>query len=348
MPELNLAKVVIFATGGTIAGKAITNSQQGEYVAAQITINHLLANVEGLPTTRLEYEQLAQIDSKDMEFSVWLKLAQRCQAALDRPDIGAIVITHGTDTIEETAYFLQLVLAPKKPIVFTCAMRAATALAPDGPQNIRDAVTLALTPNAKGVLVVCAGVVHSAYDVQKAHTYQLNAFDSGDAGALGYVEGSEFRQVRAWPCEDLPYLLLSNPKVGKNSFTPQALLHALATTKNRPRVEIVTSHAGATGAVVEALLATSTAFDSPLAGLVVAGTGNGTVHWQLEEALLKAQQAGVAVVRSSRCSRGFIKPGSHDLFATAHSLSPVKARIALKLSLLLSPVSTQPSAFIND
>jgi L-asparaginase len=146
-------------------------------------------------------EQVAQVDSKDMDEKVWCRMAQRTANALAQPDVHAVVITHGTDTIEETAFFLQSVLPSDKPVVLTCAMRPSTALNPDGPQNLRDALSVAMDPNAKGVLVVCAGLVHAADHVQKIHPYRLDAFSSGDAGPVGSVENVRVRwTVLPLPC----------------------------------------------------------------------------------------------------------------------------------------------------
>ena len=143
---------------------------------------------------------MAQVDSKDMSFEIWRQLALRCDHWLAQEDVGGVVITHGTDTLEETAYFLHAVLAPrKKPVVLTCAMRPATAFMPDGPQNLLDAIAVASAPGARGVVAVCAGVIHSALDVAKRHTYRLDAFSSGDAGPVGYVEEGQLRLLRDWP-----------------------------------------------------------------------------------------------------------------------------------------------------
>jgi L-asparaginase len=265
-------------------------------------------------------EQVAQVDSKDMSFAIWQKLALRCAHWLAQPDVAGLVITHGTDTLEETAFFLHSVLAPSKPVVLTCAMRPATALAPDGPQNVRDAIVVAATPGASGVVVVCAGTLHNALDVQKVHTYRLDAFDSGDAGPLGYVEEGSVRIVRCWP-----------------SAMPDAqhVFDRVAVISEWPRVEILLSHAEARGSIVDALLREREAGAAePLQGLVLAATGNGTLHHALEAAALRAQAAGVAVVRATRCSQGRILPRQSELLRDAGALTPVKARVELMLELL--------------
>jgi L-asparaginase len=265
---------------------------------------------------------VAQLDSKDMGFDVWLQLAQRCAFWLSETDVAGVVITHGTDTIEETAYFLQAVLAPGKPVVLTCAMRPASSLSPDGPQNVRDAIAVAATPGAQGVTVVCAGTVHGALDVQKVHTYRPDAFSSGDAGPVGYVEEGCVRRLRDWP---------SLPATGLSKILAMKAVDAF----HWPRVEIVTSHAGASGAIVDLLLQERAAgVAEPIRGLVLAATGNGTVHRALEAAALRAQDAGVAVLRATRCANGRILPKADDRLRDAGALTPVKARIALLLELL--------------
>ncbi len=193
-------KAVVLGTGGTIAGRASSGSDNVGYRAGEVSVADLLGAVPGM-SDRLQgcdlvSEQIAQIDSKDMEWSVWLALQQACVKHLSDQSVAAIVITHGTDTLEETAYFLHLCLSEVdryKPVVLTCAMRPATALTPDGPQNILDAVTVALDSRSSGVLAVCAGAVHAAQHVQKGHTYKVDAFDSGDAGPLAWVEEGQVR-----------------------------------------------------------------------------------------------------------------------------------------------------------
>ena len=315
-------RVLVLGTGGTIAGRAASSDDNIGYVAGQVGVAELLAGIEAPPGVMLEAEQIAQVDSKDMEFSIWCALARRCAQALADPALVGVVVTHGTDTLEETAFFLHSVLGASKPIVLTCAMRPASALSPDGPQNVRDAIAVAAAPGARGVSVVCAGVVHAAQDVQKVHTYRLDAFDSGDAGPLGFVEEGEVRLVRQWP----------EGGGGQTAFCdgPDNL--------DPPRVEIVLSHAGARGTLIDFLVAqrVQSAPDA-VRGLVLAATGNGTLHREIEQAAARAQAAGVRVVRATRCSQGRIlaKPG--DPIPHAGALSPVKARIRLQLDLLGAP-----------
>ena len=332
-------KIAILGTGGTIAGTSCLAGNNIGYRAAQIGVTHLLAAIPALAdSARFLVEQVAQIDSKDMTFAVWVRLAQRVRHFLDRDDVCGVVITHGTDTLEETAYFLHAVLDPVKPVVLTCAMRPATALLPDGPQNLIDALAVAGHDGARGVVAVCAGAVHSALDVQKVHTYRLDAFSSGDAGPLGYVEEGALRVLRNWPgSKSRPNWLfnLSETRLGAADLT--AKLKEVLSCNNWPKVEIVMSYAGASGAVVDALCLAG------LDGLVVAATGNGTLHHDLEAALRKAKAQGVWVIRATRCPNGRVLPKPDDAFADSQGLSPVKARVELMLSLAELCVTQQGS-----
>jgi L-asparaginase len=303
--------VVILGTGGTIAGKAAQASDNVGYTAAQLSVAQLIEAVPALAGRPIEARQVAQLDSKDMDFATWQLLARAVDAQLQRAEVAGVVITHGTDTLEETAYFLQRVLAPVKPVVLTAAMRPSTALLVDGPQNLLDAVSVATDPEASGVLVSFGGSVHSAEQVRKVHSYRVDAFASSDGARLGVVEEGRVRwlQRAASPLEALGLARIAR--------APEAW----------PRVQIVMNHVGADGAVVQALLAQG------VDGLVVAGTGNGTLSKALEAALREAVAKGVRVQRSTRCDAGPVMdlPGA---LPSAGALSPVKARVELVLALL--------------
>lgn len=312
-------KIVVLGTGGTIAGQAASASDNLGYTAGTLSINSLLAMVplELSFDHQIEAEQLVQLDSKDMSFSVLRILALRVSALLSQSDVVGIVITHGTDTLEETAFFLDQVCDPRKPVVLTCAMRPSTSFAPDGPQNLLDALAVAGCADASGVLVVCAGRIHSAVHVQKNHTYRLDAFSSGEAGCTGFVEEGRVR-------------FLQNPLLA-------LVEHACTATKkiadnflelDWPRVELVINAVGVDGRMVDAVVAHG------VDGIVVAGTGNGTIHHQLEAALLRAQSQGVEVVVATRCMEGRVLHVASRPFADSAGLSPVKARIAMILRLL--------------
>ncbi|MBL8475789.1 MAG: asparaginase [Methyloversatilis sp.] len=304
-----MKRIVILGTGGTIAGQARSAADNTGYVAGTIGVADLIAAVPPLAAFPIDAEQVAQIDSKDMTFAVWRALAQRLAHHLAREEVAGIVVTHGTDTLEETAYFLHRVLAPTRPVVLTAAMRPAGALAADGPQNLLDAVRLASSQEARGVLVCMAGTIHAGCEVRKAHPYRVNAFDSGDAGPLAYIEEGALRRLRDWP-------------------HGEALGLAHVPHDDWPRVDIVLNHAGADGALVDALCALGAR------GIVAAGTGNGTLGAPLEAALLRAQAGGVAVLRTSRTARGRVIDTPGAVLPGAGVLTPVQARIELMLRLM--------------
>jgi L-asparaginase len=293
------------------------------YVSGEVGVDELLHAVPPLRGLALEHEQVAQVDSKDMGLAVWKRLAERVAHHLAREDVQGVVITHGTDTLEETAWFLQQVLAPEKPVVLTCAMRPASALVPDGPQNLLDAVLVAGCDGLTGVVAVAAGWVHSAEHVQKVHSYRLDSFDSGDAGPMGCVEEGAVRWFH-------PLLLKAGDpglirERSASVFSAEAL----------PRVALLTAHADADGSLVRGLLALNGIEQEPQTqGIVVACTGNGTLHADLAAALQLAQASGIQVVRSTRCVRGRVIPHAGDVFETSGGLSPVKSRLALSLALL--------------
>lgn len=304
--------LVVLATGGTIAGLSADPGQAVGYQAAQLGVAQLLDGVSGPAGFTVLQEQVAQLDSKDMDFGTWERLAARCAKWLAQPEVAGLVVTHGTDTLEETAVWLQLVLAPVKPVVLACAMRPADALSADGPVNLRDALVVAASGES-GVVAVCAGAVHAALEVRKVHPYRLDAFSSGDAGPLAYVEEARLRRLRAWP--------QVAGSTGPVQPPPAPVLRW-------PWVEIVSSHAGADGAVVDLLVRAG------VRGLVVMATGNGSLHHAVEAALQRACVAGVRVVRASRCTEGALVQVPGETLPGAGGLTPAKARVALLLDLL--------------
>jgi L-asparaginase len=290
-------KIVVLATGGTIAGIARDASKPQNYTAGQVGVADLLQGIAA-DGVELLTEQVAQIDSKDMSFVVWQRLLGRLVHWLGQDDVLGVVITHGTDTLEETAYFLQKVLQPTKPVVMTCAMLPANAPDSDGPGNLKDALAWVQQPNASGVSVVCAGHVHAGNTVQKSHGHQRNPFTS----QIGVTHPQALRV----------------PTVAQ----------VLACT-HWPRVEWVLNYAGADGRLVRVLMA----HDAP-EGWVVAGTGNGTLHHDLEAALLDAQKQGAQVLRASRCAQGGVQSRDADALPHAGGLTAVQARVALLLHLV--------------
>ncbi|MGY8525237.1 asparaginase [Paracidovorax citrulli] len=317
-----LPRVIVLATGGTIAGSAPSAASSARYQAATVPVAALLQAVPVLgAVARLEAEQVAQVDSKDMSFALWKRLLARIEHWAAQPDVAGIVVTHGTDTLEETAMVLHLTLRAEVPVVLTAAMRPSTALSADGPANLLDAVRVAADPQArgKGVLVVLNQEIHAARDAVKAHTSSVGAFASPSSGPLGFVQDATVRLLRA----PLPVPL---------SGTPQPW----PMPASWPVVEIVASYAEPSRLLVDALVA------GGAQGIVVAAAGNGSVHDTLVAALVDAAEAGVAVVRSSRTGAGhvavppYINP-SATAFPTAGDLNPWKARVALGLLLGAEP-----------
>ncbi|MCX7265191.1 MAG: asparaginase [Limnohabitans sp.] len=321
-------KIVVLGTGGTIAGESAHASERLVYTSAQRSIDQLLACLPNSPAAlqahELVSEQVAQLDSKDMDFATWMALAQRCHFWLQQSEVKAVVITHGTDTLEETAYFLSRVLPGNKPVVMTCAMLPANAVGADGPQNLQDALTLALSPDprAQGVLLVCAGQIHTALHVQKIHPTRLDAFGSLGRGPLGLVgEG-----VVQW--------LAQTPQPANNGHAESSVKAQSGVVSRMlnwppaqtwPWVEIISNHVGANGAVVKAMV------QAGAYGVVVAGTGNGSLSQALSQALEEAQSAGLQVCLATRCATGSVMPLPGAKFADSKGLSPVKARVSMLL-----------------
>lgn len=302
--------VLILGTGGTIAGTASDPGRSWAYRAAQLSVEQLVGAVPELAAFPLATQQVAQIDSKDMGWVTWQALGQALEGAMADESVSAIVITHGTDTLEETACLLHALHDGRKPIVLTAAMRPATALDADGPGNLALAVKVAQAAAQRGeggVAAALAGRVWSARDVRKAHSHAIDAFDGGGAEPLAELTPWPQPEARGWH-----WLQRLNP----------------------PRVEIVTSHADADGWLVDAALAHAQAPGAKLDGLIVACTGHGTLHEKLEAALLRARDAGVAVWRSSRVARGGVQPRDGDTWPAAGNWTPAQARVLLSLDLL--------------
>ena len=310
-----LPHVLVLGTGGTIAGVApAANTATGAgYTAGVLGVDQLLASAPGVQQhARLEFAQLCNIDSKDAGPGLWLDLARAVRAWRERAGTAGCVITHGSDTLEESAYALDCLLEPGSPVVLTAAMLPSAALSADGPRNLFDAVRVAGDPAAagRGVLCVAHGRVHAACDVSKQHPARIDAFGSGERGPLGFIGASGTRFTR------------EQPQAARRPFASRPLP---ARDAPWPRVELVCSHAGADGEMVRALLAASSAgtLRPRLHGLVVLGTGSGTVHEQLQAALDQAAEAGVRVQVVPR--NGPCEGGEFD------GLNAVKVRIRLLL-----------------
>jgi L-asparaginase len=295
-------RVLILGTGGTIAGVADSPGRSTGYRAAALSVDQLVDAVPALADYDLETRQVAQVDSKNMSFTIWTALHHAVVGGLKDGQLDGIVITHGTDTLEETAYFLARTMLAAKPVVLTAAMRPATALSADGPQNLLDAVRVASDPGAAGVRVCVHGQVFPGHAVRKRHPYALNAFASSRE-AVATLEGDGYT-------------------------TPAGLPEPLCFEPELPWdwVEIVFSDAGQDGRSVDALVAAG------VRGLVIAATGNGTLADPLLEAVRRAQRAGVEIVVVSRCAEGHIV-GQPEHGLPCLGVTAVQARVELLLLL---------------
>jgi L-asparaginase len=313
-----LPKVVVLATGGTIAGAAASDVTAG-YTSGQVGVEQLLAAVpQAAKLATLRGEQVSNIGSQDMDDATWLKLATRVNQLAGQADVDGIVITHGTDTLEETSYFLNLVVKSRKPVVLTAAMRPSTALSADGPLNFYNAVGVAADPDAagRGVLVVINDQVHGAAALTKTNTTAVQTFASPLRGLIGTV---------AYGSAEL-YGSPAGRHTTQSEFSVEGV-EAL------PRVDVVYGHAGMDGTLIDAAAAAGAK------GIVVAGVGNGNMTKAALGALSAQAKQGVVCVRSSRVGSGRVARNvevDDDATGTvaAEELNPAKARVLLKLALL--------------
>jgi L-asparaginase len=254
-----------------------------------------------------------------------------------------VVITHGTDTIEETAFLLDVMGPWPKPVVLTCAMQPADSPTADGPGNLRDALLLAKHPEFQGVAVVCAGQAHHPQHLQKIRTDQDDAFSSGLSRPVAHIQNGQWQldAVSASKAgQRTPHTASAQPgqatTKGLQAPAPWRIpeLQTLLNTSDWPRVEWISNHADADGEVVLSLLATSAKARRPLRGIIVAATGAGTVSIGLEASLQQAKAAGVLVWVSSRCVWGEARFYEDKPYGVATTLNPAKAMVALSLSLL--------------
>jgi L-asparaginase len=321
--------IVVLATGGTISGEAASATDNLGYTAGKRSAQDLVRAVPALADWPLETEQVAQIDSKDMRSRLWLHLSHRLHAHLARPEVRGVVITHGTDTLEETAWWLHRTLLSDKPVVLTAAMRPATSLQADGPQNLLDAVRLASLPDARGLMLVVGGEVLAASECRKVYGQRLRAFDTADGVPLGHVSDEGLRQGGVWP---LPAVRTQG--AGRLGELQAWWRDLPGDTAAWPWVAIVSSHADADERQILALAAAG------VNGLVVSCTGHGTVHKDLEPVLAQAQDRGIGLIRASRCGLGRVTGADHPSLPSAGGLTPAQARVELLLRLLDCPTAT--------
>lgn len=312
-----LPNIYILATGGTIAGTG-SSATGTSYTAGQVAITDLIQAVPELKKiAHITGEQIVKIGSQDMSDEVWLKLAHYLNTLLKRNDVDGVVITHGTDTMEETAFFLNLVIKSNKPVVLVGAMRPSTSLSADGPLNLYNAVITAGSPesNGKGVLIVMNGNILGAHAATKMNTIDVQAFQAPNSGPLGYV---------------------FNGKVHYNQtsdklHTTQSVFDVTYLDK-LPKVGIIYSYSNVEPEALDALIR------NQYQGIIHAGVGNGNIHKNLLPKLAEASRNGILIVRSSRIATG---PTTQDAevddtkygFVASQELNPQKARILLMLAL---------------
>ncbi|ENT3030357.1 type II asparaginase [Campylobacter jejuni] len=310
------SRIAILGTGGTIAGFIDNTIATTGYTAGAIDIDVL---IKAVPQIRdladISWEQIANIDSSNMCDEIWLRLAKKI-AKLFAEGIDGVVITHGTDTMEETAYFLNLTIKSDKPVVLVGAMRPSTAISADGPKNLYNAVALVANKEAKnkGVMVAINDKILSARGVVKTHSLNVDAFSSPDFGDLGYiVDGKVFFYNNVTKAHT------------KNAPFDVSKLTSL------PKVDILYSYSNdGSGVAAKAL------FEHGTKGIVVAGSGAGSIHKNQKDVLKELLKKGLKVVVSSRVVAGCVAVSDSDEklgFISAEDLNPQKARVLLILAL---------------
>ncbi|PRC91592.1 type II asparaginase [Solimicrobium silvestre] len=317
-PPAKLANIVILATGGTIAGSGASSTTTVGYTSATVGVDNLINAVPELKkVANVRGEQVFQIASESLTNEHWLKLAKRVNVLLAQPDVDGIVITHGTDTIEETAYFLDLTVKSRKPVVVVGAMRPSTAISADGPINLYNAVLLAASKDAigKGVLVSLNDQINAAREVTKTNTSTLDTFKTPELGMLGYIQDNRAHFYRQ--------------STRKNTLDTEFDIGNLDVL---PQVDIVYGYANVNRIALDAFVTAGAK------GIIYAGVGDGSLAAQIKGPLAEARKKGVIIVRSSRVGQGIVarngEANDDDLdFVTSDTLNPQKARILLMLGL---------------
>ena len=324
--------IKILATGGTIAGAQASGQSYG-YKSGSFKIEDLIGAVPNLnKIAELSGEQVANIGSQDMNDAVWLKLAKRVNEVLASPDVDGVVITHGTDTLEETAFFLDLAVKSEKPVVLVGSMRPATAVSADGPGNLYNAVAVAASPGAKGrgVMVVLNDEVHSARNVVKTDTTNVQTFRSLNRGPVGLVHTGHI----AW------FEAMDRRHTTSSEFD-------VSGRTQLPRVDIIYAHANMSPDLIEA------AVRDGAKGLVIAGVGDGNMTEPALAAVTKAAKAGVVIVRSTRLAGGLVlrnnEVNDDQLgFAASGEFTAPKARVLLQIGLTKSNDVKQIQRMFNE
>lgn len=324
-------RLEIIATGGTIAGAQASKVDYG-YKAGAFNVNDLINAVPQLrDLADITGEQVVNIGSQDMNDTVWLKLAKRINARLASTDVDGIIVTHGTDTMEETSYFIDLVTPHEKPIVFTGSMRPATAIGADGPANLYNAATVAANPRARerGALVVLNDSIHRARDVTKTHTTNVETFRSLNRGPIGLAHTGKITWLERHDDND------SDPGAKLAAARTPAAAPArfiVDDLEALPRVDILYAHANMSTDLIDA------AIKGGAKGIVIAGVGDGNMTQPAIDRLAEAARTGVVVVRSTRLPAGIVLRNNEVNddklgFVASGELTPAKARVLLQLAL---------------
>ena len=318
--DRELPLVYILATGGTIAGQAATSTNLTDYKPGLMGDQLVQAVPEIKQFARVRVEQIANIPSPDLTFTHWLTLAKRINAIYaEDPSVAGVVITHGTNTIEETGYFLNLTVKHDRPVVMVGSMRPATAISADGPLNLLNAVRTAIAPESrgKGVLVVLNDEINGARDVSKTNTYRVETFRGGELGLLGYVDADAVVFYRA--------------SLKRHTARSEFDVRGMTTL---PPVDIVYSYVQPSTGMAQALV------NGGVKGIVFAGTGAGLVSTAERDAVKPFQalppDAQPVLVRSNRTGNGrVVALPEYDALGMvpADNLNPQKARILLMLAL---------------
>jgi len=324
MPQLSVARakklpnIVILATGGTIAGSGASGTQAA-YTSGAVGIDTMVAAVPGIKDlANIKGEQISNVGSQDMAFTILLALAKRINTLLAQNDVDGIVVTHGTDTMEESAYFLNLVVKSDKPVVLVGSMRPSTAVSADGPLNLYNAVGVAADPQSagRGVLVVMNDWIHAAHSLTKTSTTAVQTFMSPLRGVVG---------VATYGKNDY----YNNP-VWKHTTASE---FDVADVTQLPRVDIIYGYTDMPADSIDASVANGAK------GIVIAGVGNGNMNKSSIEAAARAAKKGVVVVRSSRVATGAVgrnvEVNDDEIgLVASDELNPQKARVLLMLALL--------------
>ncbi len=321
--------IAIIATGGTIAGTG-ENGKTVAYHAGEIDVVQIIQSIPIInDIADIQSYQLFNVDSNEMDEKCWIILSNKINELVMDNSIDGVVVTHGTDLIEETAYFLNLTLNTSKPVVITGAMRPATATSADGPYNLYQAIALAVNDEArgKGVMVLFSNTIYSGRDVQKVNNYKIDAFDQKSFGCLGYMQDNDV------------YFFSNTFK----KHTVHSIFAGIYQTL--PQVGIAYFYGGADESILYQLAKNHQ-------GIVIAGSGNGNYSQKWLETINELSKQGIVFVRASRVPLGIVfddhifDPLEHCI--AANTLSAQKARILLMLALSKSYEVSQIKEFFRE